>query len=152
MKTVEYFKNYRKENYTGLYGSWYAMKQRCGNQKHQAYHNYGGRGISYDPKWETFAGFKEDLEDTYKKGLTLDRTDNNGNYCKENCRWATRKQQCNNMRKNVLLEYRGRKLTSAQWRDELGLNEGTFKSRRLRGWSIDRIMSPKLERPAKLSK
>jgi hypothetical protein len=141
---------YRKEKYTGIYGSWYAMKQRIGNPNNASYHNYGGRGLVYDPTWESFAGFEADMGGSYKKGLTLERIDNNGNYCKENCRWASRKEQCNNMRKNILIEYNGTKLTSTQWAEHLGIKEGTFKSRRIRGWTLERMMNPDLERPAKL--
>jgi hypothetical protein len=143
-------KKYSREKYVGMYGSWYAMKQRCGNPKHSAYHNYGGRGITYPEKWESYQGFKEDMEETYKKGLTIDRINNNDSYSKENCRWLDRKSQCNNMRKNVLIEYQGITLTSTQWAEKLGLRECTFKSRRLRGWTLERMMNPKLERPCKL--
>lgn len=143
-------KKYSRESYVGMYGSWYAMKQRCGNPKNLAYHNYGDRGITYPKKWESYQGFKEDMGETYKKGLTIDRIDNNASYSKENCRWLDRKKQCNNMRKNVLITYQGITLTSTQWGEKLGLKEGTFKSRRIRGWTIERMMNPRLERPAKL--
>lgn len=143
-------KKYSREKYVGMYGSWYAMKQRCGNPKNRSYHNYGGRGITYPKKWESYQGFKEDMGETYKKGLTIDRINNNASYSKENCRWLDRKTQCNNMRKNVLITYQGITLTSTQWGEKLGLKEGTFKSRRIRGWTIERMMNPKLERPVKL--
>lgn len=149
-KNKKYLSEYRKERYTGIYGSWYAMKQRIGNPNNVSYHNYGGRGLAYDDTWETFAGFENDMGGTYKKGYTLERIDNNGNYCKENCRWATRKDQCNNTRKNITIEYQGITLTSSQWAEKLGIREATFKSRRLRGWTLERMMNPKLERPAKL--
>ncbi len=143
-------KKYSRKNYVGMYGSWYAMKQRCGNPKNLAYHNYGGRGITYPEKWESYQGFKEDMGETYKKGLTIDRINNNASYSKENCRWLDRKSQCNNTRKNVLITYQGITLTSTQWAEKLGLQECTLKSRRLRGWTLERMMNPKLERPLKL--
>lgn len=143
-------KKQNREKYTGIYGSWYAMKQRCGNPNNKSYHNYGGRGIGYPEKWRTFNGFTEDMAEGYREGLTIDRTDNNKPYSKENCRWLDRKSQCNNTRKNVLITFDGKTLTSSRWAERLGLAECTLKSRRLRGWSLERMMNPKLERPLKL--
>lgn len=111
-------KKYNRDKYKGIYGSWYAMKQRCKNPNNNAYHNYGGRGISYPEKWESFSGFEEDMGGTYKEGLTIDRINNNESYSKENCRWLDRKSQCNNTRKNVLIEYNGLTLTSTQWAEK----------------------------------
>lgn len=86
--------------YTRAWGSWARMKERCNNKNLPNYSSYGGRGITYDPKWETFRGFYEDMGKC-PKWFSLDRIDNDGNYCKENCRWATRTQQNNNQRTRV---------------------------------------------------
>lgn len=134
---------YRKEHYTGLYGSWYAMKQRCSNPKNLAYKNYGGRGITYPKKWEKFEGFKEDMGDSYKKGLTLERTNNNENYSKENCRWATRKEQGNNKRSNIVITFNGKTLTLSLWAEKIGLDFGTVRSRWYRGKVIKEILNKK---------
>jgi hypothetical protein len=74
------------------------MRDRCHNPNHFAFHHYGGRGITHDPRWEDFAAFLEDMGER-PEGLTLDRIDPDGNYCKSNCRWATRYQQTHNRRK-----------------------------------------------------
>lgn len=81
-----------------IWNSYRGMKERCTNKNNKRYESYGGRGISYDPKWETFEGFLEDMLPTYQEGLELDRIDVNGNYCKENCRWSTQSEQCYNQR------------------------------------------------------
>ena len=65
------------------------MKSRCNDASAINYHNYGGRGITYDPSWEDFLNFYEDMKEGFKEELELDRIDVNGNYTKQNCRWVT---------------------------------------------------------------
>ena len=79
--------------HTRQYQTWADMKGRCDNKKNDRYHCYGGRGISYSSKWNTFVGFWEDMKEGYSNDLTLDRTDNDGNYTKENCRWIPMSEQ-----------------------------------------------------------
>ena len=80
------------------YASWQNMKDRCSNPNNKAYGNYGGRGISYDPLWEKFENFFADMGEC-PEGMTLDRIDVNGDYCKENCRWSDYSMQGFNKRK-----------------------------------------------------
>ena len=85
---------------TKTYNSWIAMKKRCLDKNHISYKNYGGRGIIICSEWLKFENFYSDMGKR-PKNKSLDRVDNNGNYCKDNCRWATKKQQMNNMRTNI---------------------------------------------------
>lgn len=90
-----------------------AAKDRCTREGNKQYQDYGGRGIKF--LFTSFEEFWEELKETYKEGLTLERIDNNKNYESGNVKWATRVQQANNKRNNVWFEYSGEKKTQAQW-------------------------------------
>ena len=90
-------------SYTRIHRIWKGMKERCNNPKAKSYSNYGGRGIKVCGEWNnSFAKFYEDMIDGYSEDLTIDRIDNDGIYCKENCRWATYSQQQINKRRRVV--------------------------------------------------
>jgi hypothetical protein len=100
-----------------------------------AYEDYGGRGISYDPCWVRFESFIEDMGDR-PEGTSLDRIDNNKSYSKDNCRWATPKQQANNKRSNVVISINGISKTMSEWSlVEGAAKTGTIHYRIKRGWS-----------------
>ena len=117
------------------YNSWKAMKARCLNPLHTAYHNYGGRGITVCDSWASYDQFVSDMGFA-PSGYSIDRLDNSKGYCVENCKWRTTKDQLNNQRRNVRLTLNGRTQTASQWAEELGLQPGTVL-KRLRGYNCN---------------
>ena len=110
-----------------LYHVWRSMKQRCTVPTCHAYPNYGGRGIKVCDRWlAKFQNFWDDMNPTYKKGLTLDRIDVNGNYCPENCRWVNMKKQGNNKRNNTFINTPWGRITIAEASEKSGIGETTL--------------------------
>ena len=107
------------------------------------YANYGGRGIKLCDEWYDFQNFYNDMKDGYRDDLTINRSDNDGDYCKENCNWISNKKQHNNKSTNVYVEYYdGIKLIIAQAAERYGEVDGSMTSWRLRnGWSLDEAIN-----------
>jgi hypothetical protein len=120
-----------------LLSRWSKLQGRCYRPKEDSYKNYGGRGIKCE--WGSFKEFYKDMSPSFKKGLTLDRIDNDKNYSKQNCRWATPKEQQNNRRNNVRLEYAGQEKTLSQWADLLDFPYYVLCARRKQGWTIEEM-------------
>lgn len=126
---------------TPIYRVWFNMKTRCSNRRITDYHRYGGRGISVCEKWQRFAGFFEDMGPTYQDGLTIERIDNDAGYTRENCRWATKREQANNRRSNRWFTIDGETKTLEQWIRTVGLNSSLVRSRfYMLKWPIEKAL------------
>lgn len=125
-----------------LHQIWEGMKVRCYTKTSGAYHKYGARGIEVLEPWRSsFKAFYFDMAPTWVPGLTLDRKNSTGPYCKDNCRWADLIQQGNNKRNNVLLVLRERSQTIAQWAREIGIPHKSLRARIELGWSHERALT-----------
>lgn len=127
---------------TDLHHVWANMKDRCLNAKSSESKNYLKRGITICKEWiESYEAFERwAKENGYKKGLTLDRIDNDGNYEPSNCRWADMKTQCRNRRSNVFLEYLGERHCISEWAEITNQPYARLSSRHRRGWSDKEII------------
>ena len=142
-------RNEKKNKYYGtrIYSIWRSMLNRCYWKKHKHYNNYGGRGIAVCDEWRFSSTAFGDwaLSNGYADNLSIDRIDNDGNYCPENCRWATWKTQMENRRpfsqnissrktnskrsQNALIEINGIIKTRNEWCDFYGISRKTVDKR-----------------------
>ncbi len=110
------------------------LKGRCRNKNNSAYKNYGGRGIRC--LWNSFEEFYRDMKAGYDDALTIERKDNDGHYYKENCRWATDRDQALN-----LLTFNGRTQNMKTWAREMGIKNGVLWYRIKSGWPVEMALT-----------
>jgi len=135
-----------------FYSIYLNIKQRTSNPNKPDYKYYGGRGIRC--RWMEFGSFKNDMYKSYlghvtqfgEVNTTIERVDNDGDYSKENCRWATRSEQGYNQRSNHLLSFKGKRMSLTSWSKVTGISVQTLSSRIRRGWSDDRVLGTPLRK------
>lgn len=128
-----------------LHCVWRAMLRRCSNPNTKGYKNYGGRGIHVSDEWHTFENFLSDMGERPTRKHTIERKNNDGNYERGNCVWATRKDQANNSRRNHTLTVGKQTRTISQWSDVVGIAPRAILHRIERGWSEEKsVMTPLL--------
>ena len=116
------------------------MKTRCHNRNYELYHRYGGRGICVCDEWDkSYEAFRSwAFSSGYSDELSLDRIDNNGNYCPENCKWSSVMEQANNRHTNRLITYNGETDTLANWARRKGMKYSVLQHRLDAGGDVDR--------------
>lgn len=135
----------REGSFFPEYTIWGEMKARCLNKNRE---NYGGRGITVCSRWLRFEEFIKDMGTRPSKNHSIDRIDNDKGYFKENCKWATWKEQSRNKRNNVNITYQGKTQCLPDWAEELGISKSTLQSRINRSnWPIERAFTTLANKP-----
>jgi hypothetical protein len=125
---------------TKTYKTWISMWARCTDEAQDNYPNYGGRGISVDERWKSFEAFLKDMGER-PEGLSIDRIDVNGNYCKANCKWSDNKEQSNNRRSTKIITFKNETMTQLQWAEKLGISVTTLHTRLKNNWPLEKALS-----------
>lgn len=145
-------KLYTHLNYPSEYISWCGMKKRCYQKTHDSYYRYGAKGIEVCDRWlESFENFIIDMGVKPTLKHTIDRIDNNKNYCKENCKWSTSAQQSQNKSSNHYLTYNNETKTISEWAQILKINRSTlyYKLYKKR-LSLNEIVKTKIKNGAQI--
>ena len=136
---------------TRLYRIWASMIRRCELDTSKEYPLYGGRGIQVCSEWRNdFTAFQSWMlsngydESAPRGKCTIDRIDNDGDYCPENCRVADQKTQSRNRRNNRFITYNGITKTMSEWAEEYGISVGTLRDRLSYGWPIEKCLTQPL--------
>lgn len=133
------FKRTHGMHNTPTYLSWQQAKKRCETPTDKDYPSYGGRGIRFCSRWDSFDNFFADMGEC-PPGLTLGRQDNNGNYEPGNCKWETRTRQARNKRNTTWLTVGEVTMSLPDWSDKNGVQRGTIRARLRNGWGVARAV------------
>jgi hypothetical protein len=126
---------------TTEYRTWSCMKSRCYNDQDKKWDRYGGRGIKIQHDWiDSFEAFYRDMGPK-PRGMTIDRINTNGDYTKDNCRWATQKTQQNNRTNNKILVVNGEAMTMQLASEKYGISSDKVQQRLKRGWTEMQALS-----------
>jgi hypothetical protein len=127
------------------YQSWHSMIRRCNDPSCKAYPKYGGSGITVCDRWLDYENFKADMGERPSRDYQIDRYPNReGNYEPGNCKWRTRKQNCNNTRTNVRLDFRGKTYTMSELSELTGTPYPRLAWRLKNGLDVESAVSASL--------
>ena len=128
----------RAKGISPTYRTWQAMNTRCTNVAVKSYEDYGARGISVYAGWLVFENFLADMGEK-PAGTTLERIDNEKGYGPDNCKWATKTEQARNTRANKFVDYKGQRMTQAEFAETVGHNQSTVSYRLRSGWTPEQV-------------
>ncbi|MDP3322680.1 MAG: hypothetical protein Q8S71_03935 [Hydrogenophaga sp.] len=131
---------------TLTYSRWRSMMSRCYQVNASNYKYYGLKGIKVCQSWHEFYSFFLDMGECPDETMTLDRINNEGDYEKNNCRWATQAKQNSNRSSCVILTYNGVSKNVAEWAKDIGISANSINQRRYLGWSVEKILTTPLKR------
>ena len=141
----------RKGSHEDLYGIWKGIVARTTQPTSIDFTEYGGVGISISKEWLEYEAFKADMGERPTLQHSIDRIKNELGYSKENCRWATKKEQARNRTNTRFLEYKGIRKPIVQWEDELGLTRDVLVRRLKSGMTPEQaIEKPPTKKPRRL--
>jgi Fic family protein len=123
-----------RKKYPSEWNSYRGAKYRCTSENASDYKYYGGRGVEF--RFDSFAEFLLELGRKPSKDHTVERIDVNGHYEQGNVKWATRKEQANNMRTNHLISAFGKTLTVVEWSELTGIKQRNIHFRVRTGWCV----------------
>jgi len=124
-----------------LYAIWQGMRRRCHSPNFKQWADYGGRGISICPRWNSFRAFAADMGPC-PKGYVIDRIDVNGNYEPNNCRWISKTESQRNRRDNQWVEIEGRRCLVRQLVLDSGRKAETIMRRAALGMTMAEVLAP----------
>jgi hypothetical protein len=131
------------------YKSWQGIKDRCTNQNHKRYKDYGGRGIIVCKDWLNFSNFLRDNGEC-PSGCTIERIRNLEGYYPGNCYWATWEEQARNRRSNHLETFNGKTQCLAGWSEETGIPNHIICQRLRHGWPPERALTEPVRKYRKI--
>lgn len=131
------------------YNCWTNLRQRCNNFLNPSFADYGARGITVCGEWDSFDTFLRDMGPRPTKKHSIERKDNTKGYSADNCVWATKKTQQNNLRSNIEYEHDGQSHSVGEWAEISGIPEHTLYYRIYRGWTIERALATPVQKRRK---
>lgn len=134
---------------TSTYHAWAMMKQRCYSDRQTRSDRYKGRGIQVCERWRnSFIAFLADMGEC-PEGMSIDRIDNDGDYCPENCRWATPKEQANNTSRTRRIVIDGQSRSAKEVAEERGITYSALMGRLRNGWTVEQALELEPHPPTK---